>query len=513
MVDFPDSPDTELHRHEPPSSSTRANPAPRATFGSWGLARLAGTWWDDGQPHLVGRELESIRLLHTLDAVLRERSPAVVTISAPAGMGKSRLIEEALNLAHGSGFEGRIFSVAALPGDEENALIARLVRARFGVELGGDAAVARVALLEQVGRVVGEARAVDACFFFGRLLGIGFDESPLSKAVARGAFHSELTLRSALCEFLAADAKQAPLYIVIEDLHHADADSLASLVSLLDELDGAALLVCSATPEFFARHEDFARCRSVREHLDLGPLERSDIRSLMKQMLGPSAMEHPALEDYLVGVAHGNPGVMLRLSRELFAVGALEAEVGGKGLVFRPERLPLLDQVDERPELSEARLRELPNKQRVVLDIAAVAGNVCWYGVWKRLVQVAGRRFGAFELSELSETLTDLLQGDHLLLMPDSRIEGETEYVFRRLRERELILSQLPEATRRFYHGVIADWLSECSAAQYRSELAALLARHLAAYGSSYRAALNYLIAAELAQREGDCAQAATYFR
>lgn len=513
-----DSPNSAVHEvllpEETPHGMLPQKPAPRATFGSWGLAHLTGTWSGDGQFHLVGRELESIRLLHTLDAVLRERSPAIVTVSAPAGMGKSRLIEEALKLARTSAFEGRIFSVAALPGDENNALIARLLRARFGLELGGDPAVARARLLEQAGRAVGDARVADMCFFFGRLLGIELDETPLSKALSLDPIHTELALGATLGAFFAADARQAPLYLVLEDLHHADAGSLALLTRLLEDMAGAVLAICSARPDFFARHERFTHFTSVRhEHLELRPLERSDIRPLMKQMLGPGAAEYPALEDYLAQVVHGNPGLMLQLGRELWSVGALETDAGGKRLLFRPERLPMPEAMDERAEVVEARLLELPNQQRLALEVAAVAGNVCWYGLWAKLIHAASLRFAAFDISELSEVLAALVRGGHLLQVPDSRIEGEAEYVFRRPHERELILRRLPQATRRLYHGVVADWLSECATAQHRSELAALLARHLASFGSSYRAALNYLIAAELAQREGAGAHAATYFR
>jgi tetratricopeptide (TPR) repeat protein len=517
MVDIAGSAVHEVARQPDeviPPSSLHQKPLRGVTLGSWGLAHLTGMWSGDGQPCLIGRELESIRLLHTLDVVLRERSPAIVTISAPAGMGKSRLIEETLKLARTSAFEGRIFSVAALPGDENNAVIARLLRARFGLELGGDPAVARATLLEQVGRALGDARVADMCFFLGRLLGIAFDETPLSKALSHNAFHTELTLGSILCDFFAADARLAPLYLVVEDLHYADECSLTLLMTLLEEMDGAALTICSARLDFFARHEHFTHFASVRhEHLELPPLERADTRSLMKQMLGPGATEYLALEDYLAEAGHGSPGLMLQLSRELLAAGAVEMDEGGRKLLFRPERLPPLDELGERPEMVEARLLELPSPQRLALEVAAVVGNVCWYGLWARLIQAAGLRCRAFELSKLDEVLAALVRGGHLLLVPDSRIEGEPEYVFRRANERELILRRLPTATRRVYHGVAADWLSECTRAEQRSELAALLAHHLAGSGSSYRAALNYLIAAELAQREGADLHAVGYFR
>src|SRR5690349_307691 len=88
------------------------------TFGSWGLAELSATKSNGGRRRLVGRELESFRLLHVFASTAREKVPTVVTISGPSGMGKTRLIEDALGLALLSGFGGRIFSVRASRGDE-----------------------------------------------------------------------------------------------------------------------------------------------------------------------------------------------------------------------------------------------------------------------------------------------------------------------------------------------------------------------------------------------------------
>jgi tetratricopeptide (TPR) repeat protein len=203
----------------------------------------------------------------------------------------------------------------------------------------------------------------------------------------------------------------------------------------------------------------------------------------------------------------------LQLTRELWDVGALETDVVERRLLFRPERLPAPDAMEDRLEVGEAQLLELPNQQRLILELAAVAGNVCWYGVWARLIEGAGSRFDAFETSELSEAVAALVRRGHLLQVPDSRIEGQAEFVFGRPHERELILRGLPSATRRVYHEIVADWLDECAAVQHRSELTALLAHHLVGAGSRHRAALSYLIAAELAQREGANARAVTYFR
>ncbi|HYP91285.1 MAG TPA: AAA family ATPase, partial [Polyangiaceae bacterium] len=263
----------ELSRHLAHGrDSSRSSQRSVVTRGSWGLAHVTGAWAIDGKPRLVGRELESVRLLHTLDEVARERLAAVVTISAPAGMGKSRLIEEMMVVARVSGFDQRIYAVAALPGDAPNALIARLIRARFGIEADADEATQRRQLLEGVGAALRDERVGDVCLFLGQLLGVRFEQTPLVRALSQDAFQRDLALQSIVCDLFGAEAQRAPICFVLEDLQHADAASLTIVSALLDAMGGASLALCSARPEFFARHEHFSQFAAARhEHLDLAP--------------------------------------------------------------------------------------------------------------------------------------------------------------------------------------------------------------------------------------------------
>ena len=102
-------------------------------MGAWGLSHLTSSLTVDGKPRLVGRELESVRLLHAIDSVIREDIAVVATVAGVPGAGKTRLIEDTLYVAEAAGFENRIFSVAAQPGDAPNATIGRLLTARFGL--------------------------------------------------------------------------------------------------------------------------------------------------------------------------------------------------------------------------------------------------------------------------------------------------------------------------------------------------------------------------------------------
>jgi tetratricopeptide (TPR) repeat protein len=480
-------------------------------LGCWGLAHLSSTLSIDGRPRLVGRELESVRLLHAIDTVARENAAVVATISGMPGSGKSRLIEDTLNVAEVAGFDGRIFSVAAQAGDTSNATIARLLCARFGLNQKS-AALKRDCLLRRVSELFEDERVEDVCYFLGGLVGVKFEQTPLTRALSQQSFQAELALQTLVCELFAADTERAPLCLVIEDLHYVDRDSLGTLMAMTDDLRPGGLVICSAHPDFFNRNEHFAEMGSaVHEHVELPALSSDEVRALLRQLVGPCHHGDQELEQHVQQVALGNPGLIHELVRELWAYGALQSPSHEDGCEFHAERVPDPASSPRLKAANDLRMNSLPSLQLAVLETGAVVGSACWQGLWPALLRTA--QLGDLEPIALSGALRALEGSGHLLRMPDSRIAGEVELVFKEPSERSRLLEQVGPSRRRLLHRVIADWLAaHADAVAGCSELSALLAKHLNESGSSYRAALAYFDAARLARAQDGCLQASTYF-
>lgn len=478
-------------------------------LGCWGLAHLSSTLSIDGHPRLVGRELESVRLLHAVDAVARERAAVVATIAGVPGSGKTRLIEDTLNVAQAAGFEGRVFSVTAEPGDQKNATIARLLRARFGLN-EKSASFKRHCLLRRVAELFGDERVEDVCYFLGDLVGAKFEPTPLTRALSQQPFQAEQALQTVICELFAADSRRAPLCLVIEDLQHVDRDSLGTLMALVDELGPGNLLIFSGVPEFFSRHEHFADANVANhEHIELPPLEGGDVRMMLRQVVGPCLQDGEALQAYVVDAGLGNPGLILELVRELWAFGALQRAPEDDGCIFFPGRLP---ELASRPRLNVAadvRRASLPGLHVALLEAGAVVGSVCWESLWPTLLSVHSPELAELDTALVSAAVTELEREGHLLRLPDSSIEGEVELLFRDPADRERLASQMAPSKRRSLSRAIADWLLQRETTLAgSSELLLLLARHLAQAGSGYRAALSYLKAAAIARDEDGCLKA-----
>ncbi|MDF3064602.1 MAG: hypothetical protein K0R38_203 [Polyangiaceae bacterium] len=482
-------------------------------LGTWGLAHLASSLTIDGKPRLVGRELESVRLLHAIDAVTRENAAVVASIAGVAGAGKTRLLEDTLMVAEASGFEGRVVSVAAQPGDGPNATIARLLSTRFGLNQKS-AAFKRDCLLRRVRELLGDDRVEDVCYFLGTLVGAHFEQTPLTRVLSQQSFHAELALQSLICELFAADSRRAPLCLVIEDLHHMDRESLGTLLALTDDLQPGTLLLCSGHPDFFRRNEHFGQTGSAQyEPIELTPLQADEVRAMLRQVVGPCTRGADAFERYMLESGLGNPGLIQELVRELWAYGALQASIDVDGCEFDGARLPDIASSPRLKVAMEVRVSGLPELEQALLEAASVVGSVFWAGMWPALLPICSPGHAEASPEQIELALGRLERDGHLLRMPDSRIEGEVELVFRDGSERECFERAVNPSRRRALHRVIADWLSPHERSLgASSELVVLLARHLARSGSGYRAAFTLLCAARVACNEGAGLKAAGYF-
>lgn len=497
--------------------STEPSPKPEVLaytqLGCWGLSYLSSTLSINGQTRLVGRELESIRILHAIDDVARGDKAVIVTVSGVPGAGKTRLIEDSMALAQVAGFEGRVYQVAAKAGDAPSATIARLVTARFGLERKSSSSKRRT-LLERVGELLGDERVEDVCYFLGDLVGVAFEPTPLARALSQHPFQAEMTLQSVLCELLAADAARSPLCLVLEDLQHIDQSSLGILLALTDELREGTLLVCSGGPEFFKRHEHFGETAAAEhEHVELGPVDAGDVRNLLRQLVGPCQSRAEELEQYVVSTGLGNPGLIHELVRELWAYGALRESGDGGGCTFIPSQLPDVESSARLKVAPDVRRSSLPGLHLALLEASAHVGSVCWLELSRVLLGVHSPELSGVGAAAVAAALGELEADGHILRLPESSLLGESEFLFRDAEARKQLSAQLSPGKRRALSRATADWLTQREAAVCDVvDLLITMAHHLAASGSSYRAALCYLRAADDLRAEGAVTQAAACY-
>ncbi|HEV7460472.1 MAG TPA: AAA family ATPase, partial [Solirubrobacteraceae bacterium] len=315
-----------------------------------------------------GRDRELAVAAEAVDAVV-DGSGGVLVVSGDAGIGKTRLAAELrrrFDAASGAGrwLTGRCVSYGeSLPYFPFGALLRDWLRGHADAD--GDLGETLRLRLEAL---VGE-RAAEIEPLLGAVLGVSAGEQDPSEELQR-------RIREAVGTVFAALSAEAPLVVCLDDVHWADASSLALVEWLLELCDEAPVLLvlCARTEREGAWWR--TRERVLRElphrarELALEALGDDVDAALLESLVGADTLPDE-LERRLLARAEGNPFYLEELVRSMIDAGALVPANGGWSF---DRDVPV-----EVPETVEkvilARIDRLDDNAREVLAAAAVLGR------------------------------------------------------------------------------------------------------------------------------------------
>jgi predicted ATPase len=236
--------------------------------------------------------------------------------------------------------------------------------------------------------------------------------------------------------FLEALAAEAPLVLVIEDAHWADAELLAFLGHLVEWVeDVPVLLMVTARPELTARPPEFGDEAKASTRLTLGPLSDADTAALLADLLDARLID-AGLQARLLDRAGGNPLFAEQVVHLLTEQGALRRHGKAVDLADAVE-VPVPDSLTA---LITARLDTLPRQDKALLGDAAVIGRIFWSGA---VATLAGR-----DEDETRRSLRGLAAAGFVARLPRSSIAGQAEYRFSHALVRDAAYAGLPRAVR-----------------------------------------------------------------
>jgi tetratricopeptide (TPR) repeat protein/type II secretory pathway predicted ATPase ExeA len=464
---------------------------------------------------LAGRSAEMRELERAYAAARDKRQTRTVTVVGAAGLGKTRLVRDFLVRSRdASGAAPRVFRGSAREAGPAYEVFARVLRARFGTIEGMDPEAAKAQVRSQLAAVLEDRKVGDVAYFLGQLLDLGFQDSPLIKAVEGDPQQIRSMRRAIIKSFLETDAAKAkdPLVLMFDDLQWAQDDSLELLSYLVESLRGPMLLVCIARPEMLARRDNWRRAGSDRHlTIELSPLADADAASVMHDLLGPcgDAEEVEELVDSAVTLAGGNPALLEQIVRIYHDSGVLQVtdDFEDERWSVHPEKLADVKLPLTVQDAVQARIAALVSEERQLLERAAAMGGVFWLGgliaihrqseappeVWE-----AGE--AADDVVVIRQLLTDLIERDYVLRLPDSTFPGDDEFVFKHNLEREALVRLTPPASARRHHRAIAEWLTFRENADGSEEYLEMLARHREKAGAIELAAGSYVHAGDAAR-------------
>ena len=410
---------------------------------------------------LVGRRAELGALADAWRRAVDERSPHLVALSAPPGVGKSRLVREFLASIES---DARVLVGRALSyGDGITYWpIREVIREAAGVIEGDDHDAARARL---DGLLTGHP---DAALLGARIATIAGSSS--EPAPQEELFWAVRRLLEHLAE-------ARPTVVVLEDLHWAE-DTLLDLVEYLIDLASAVplLVIATARPELQQRRPGFGAGRPATTLIRLEPLAPDAAEELLVTLRGGAAIP-PALRARILERAEGTPLYVQEFVALLRDGGSL-SERDGSWELTDPVASVLVPPTIQ--ALLAARLEALPPGERAVAQRGAVIG----------------RSFEVAALVELDPTVSTEL-GRRLLalvrrelLRPDrAELTPGDAYRFRHALIRDAAYDALPKAERAWLHERFADWVVR-AAGDRSGELEEIVAHHLAE-AHRYRAELG----------------------
>jgi class 3 adenylate cyclase/tetratricopeptide (TPR) repeat protein len=399
---------------------------------------------------MVGRADELATIVRAFERIVSERSCRLVNVLGEAGVGKSRLVLEAL-ASIGSG--ATVLRGRCLPYGEGITFwpVAEVVRQAAGLadDVVPDEARRRIAAA--LTGVDGADRIADGVAEL-----IGVHEG--TRSAEEGFW--------AIRRFIEGLANDRPVVLVFDDIHWGEETFLDLLHYVVGwTTDAPVLVLCIARPELLDRRPGWTTGPRA-ESVALGTLEDAECEALLRGLLATPDVP-AAVTEAIAGTADGNPLFVEELVAMLIDDGWLVREGD------RWSSAPGLAEVAVPPTvqaLLTARLEHLDIGERRVLEAASVVGEVFEWNAVTALVPGDLR-------ADLGGSLLSLVRKE-IIRPAQSDLSDRDAFRFRHLLIRDAAYAAIAKEARAGLHERFARWL-DTEASERLAEIQPIVGYHL----------------------------------
>ena len=420
------------------------------------------------EPALVGRDQEIEQLMQHLDSALNGKGAAVF-IGGEAGIGKTRLVTEFLNLAKNKGakvLSGWCLSEAAIPyfpfTEAFNTYMSTMSDEKT-----------KTAMTKQLG-ITGWLKGPELV-----------RESKTREFFSTPEIERDRTFEAAARTLIQLSTEE-PAILFLDDLHWADHLSLALLHYIARKCRNSRLLIIGTyRPEELIRNKEeklhpleqtmFSMSREdLSIKMELGRLKRTDFPEFLKSIFHSSINEE--FVENLYKETEGNPLFALETLNLLVSEGFLSEKEWRWTLTAPIEKMVIPSKIHE---VITQRIVRLEREERKLLDLAAVCGQSFDPDTLSRIL--------ALDIADVLQTLVEIEQRHRLIRSADSTFE------FTHHKIREAIYANLPGELRRVYHLKTASCLEQVLAEKISDGYIADIALHYVE-GGAFEKAFDYLV-------------------
>jgi serine/threonine protein kinase len=385
----------------------------------------------------VGREHELALLDLAFTTCVEESTAQGVLVSAPAGIGKSRLRHEFLRRLERHQPPPLVLLGRGDPMSAGSAdgLLGQALRRLCGISSGEPLETRRARLSRRLSQHLPPAHSQGVVEFLGELCAIPFpdEHSPRLRTARGDPLTMSLQVSRALVTWLKAECAHHPVLLVLEDLHWGDLLSVRLMDEALRELAEQPFMVLALARPGVEQLLSSQRERRLQA-VPLRGLSRKAGARLVREVLGARVPD--ALIDRLVEQAAGNT---------LFLEELIRGVAEGRGETPPETVLAMM----------QARLGRLKPQARQVLLAASLFGRTFWPGGVRALLS------GELSDEELEHQLRELVELEWVEPQPDSRFPGEDEYRFRHALGRDAAYALVPDSHKPGGHRLVGPWLEQ----------------------------------------------------
>lgn len=414
---------------------------------------------------IVGRRAEREAIAEALRRMAASGEAGTLLIVGEAGMGKSRLVEELLELARAAGVSTLHGGADAIEAGTPYFALRRPLAALLGVADLTDNEARRAEVLSRISpALAGRAPLLEA------VLPLGLPDTP-ETAQMTGQLRANAT-RELLLQILTEAALRSPTCLVLEDAHWLDAASWVLVLEASRRVPALQLTITTRPhgeplPAELAALQADPQCRV----LVLPPLSGEETLALVCARLHVATL--PAeVETMMRTRAAGLPLFAEELASALLDTGVIEIDAGSCRMTHGVD-LDALVLPDTVQEVVTARIDRLAPREALAIKVASVIGISFAAELLRDVHPVRD------DVSDLHAVLQRLRHADLTVLeAPDPKLA----YAFKHVITREVAYNLMLFAQRRQLHQAVAEWY-ERRYGDERPELFALLAHHWARAG------------------------------
>jgi len=460
----------------------------------------------------IGREEELKQLKGVFEQTAEKSVIHLVTLTAEAGIGKSRLLFEFGKWMDTTEQQVRLFRGRAAQETTQipYSLLRSILSSAFEIQEQDRVAIARQKLERGIHRLVSNKENADLYApFIGHLIGFDYSDNPSLKGILGDARQVRDLAFHYGAQFFADIAQQKMVVIFLEDIHWADTGSLDFIEHLIKSAPNSPILImCLTRASLYEQRPDWGTEAIQHLSLTLPPLSQADTRLLILEILKKIPEVPEVIIDLIVKKAEGSPFYVEELIKVLIEGGIIIRDKEKWSVASN--RLSDIKVPATLTGLLQARLDRLSRDARETLQHASVVGRVFWTDVIERMHNPEQQNIET--PTPLMEKLGVLRARELIYQYEESAARESSEFIFKNQILHDVTYESVLLRFRPVYHAQAAESLVEIGG-ERANEYAGRVGEHYEFAGEWLKAADWYARAGGQAKKIYSSKTAIDYYQ